>query len=104
MHLLPVVNKRAPLRRKGIKHPKLPPWTQHIIQAMALPDKLKREKLFDLYKTQRNKVSTLVCTAKINYFDKSGQPLTKSPGNLICNLTVVKAASRSVLSTNTFFY
>ena len=57
---LPVVNKHAPLRRKRVKHPKLPPWlTKDIIQAMALRDKLKGDKLFDLYKQQRNKVSTL---------------------------------------------
>ena len=37
---------------------------------MALCDKLKRDKLFDLYKKQRNKVSTLVRTAKKNYFNK----------------------------------
>ena len=37
---------------------------------MALRDKLKRDKLFDLYKKQRNKVSTLVRTAKKNYFNK----------------------------------
>ena len=37
---------------------------------MGLRDKLKRNKLFDLYKKQRNKVSTLVRTAKKNYFNK----------------------------------
>ena len=62
---LPVVNKHAPLRRKRVKHPKLPPWlTKDIIQTMALRDKLQRDKLFDLHKKQRNKVSTLVHTAK----------------------------------------
>ena len=46
---LPVVNKHAPLRRKRMKHPKLPPWlTKDIIQAMALRDKLKRDSLFDI--------------------------------------------------------
>ena len=54
---LSVVNKHAPLRRKRVKHPKLPPWlTKNIIQAMALRYKLKRDKLFDLYKKQRNSV------------------------------------------------
>ena len=62
---LPIVNKYAPLRRKRVKHPKLPPWlTKDIIQTMALRDKLQRDKLFDLHKKQRNKVSTLVHTAK----------------------------------------
>ena len=37
---------------------------------MALRDKLKRDKLFDLCKKQRNKVSTLVRTAKKNYLNK----------------------------------
>ena len=46
---LPVVNKHASLRRKRVKHPKLPPWlTKDIIQAMALRDKLKRDSLFDI--------------------------------------------------------
>ena len=68
---LPVVNKHASLRRKSIKHPKLPPLlTKDIIQAMAFRDKLKHDKLFDLYKKQRNKVSTSVRTAKENYFSK----------------------------------
>ena len=66
---LSVVNKHAPLRRKRVKHPKLPPWlTKDIIQAMALRDKLKRDKLFDLYKKQSNKVSTFVRTAKKFFF------------------------------------
>ena len=43
--------------------------TQDMIQAMVLRDKFKREKLFDLYKKQRNRVSTLVRTAKKNHFD-----------------------------------
>ena len=65
------VNKHVPLRRKRVKHPKLSPWlTKDIIQAMALRDKLKRDKLFDLYKKQRNKLSTLVRTAKKSYFNK----------------------------------
>ena len=51
---LPVVSIHAPLRRERVKHPKLPPWlTKDIIQAMALHDKLKRDKLFDLYKKSR---------------------------------------------------
>ena len=66
---LSVVNKHAPLRRKRVKHPKLPPWlTKDIIQAMTLRDKRKRDKPFDLYKKQRNKVSTFVRTAKKKIF------------------------------------
>ena len=61
IHFLPVVNKRSPLRRKRVKDPKLPPWlTKDIIQAMDLRNTLKRDKLFDLYKKQGNKVSTSV--------------------------------------------
>ena len=37
---------------------------------MALRGKLKHDKLFDLYEQQRNNVSTLVRTAKKNYFNK----------------------------------
>ena len=69
---LPGVNKHAALRRTRVKHPKLPPWFNYndIIQAMAHRDERKRDKLFDLYKKPRNKVSTLVHTAKENYFNK----------------------------------
>ena len=37
---------------------------------MAVRDKLKRDKLFDLYKKPRNKMSTLVRTAKKSYLNK----------------------------------
>ena len=37
---------------------------------MDFRDKLKHDKLFDLYKKQRNRVPTLVHTAKENYFNK----------------------------------
>ena len=37
---------------------------------MALRDKLKRDKLFDLYKKQRNKVLILVRIAEKNYLNK----------------------------------
>ena len=54
---LPVINIHAPLRWKRVKHPKLPLWlTKDMIQAMSLRDKLKRDRLFDLYQKQRNKV------------------------------------------------
>ena len=98
---LPVVNKHAPLRRKRVKRPKLPPWfTKDIIQAMALRDKRKRDKLFDLNKKQRSKVSAFVRTAKKNYFNKLitdnrdtatiWRAVNKITGNPVHNLTALQ--------------
>ena len=52
---------------------------------MALRDKLKGDKLFDLYKQQRNKVSTLVRTAKKNYFNKLITDNRDTATNLACS-------------------
>ena len=58
---LTVVNRNAPLKRKRVKHPKLPPWlNKDIKETMAERDKLKREKCFPEYKKFRNKVKNLV--------------------------------------------
>ena len=66
---LEVLDKHAPLRRKRVKQSTLPPWlTPDIKIAMALRDKLKREKKFDDYKRQRNLVKYLVRAAKKSYF------------------------------------
>ena len=68
---LPTLNKHAPLRRKRVKHPTMPPWlSQEIINAMALRDKLKKEKCFTEYKTMRNKVKSMVRQAKKSLFDR----------------------------------
>ena len=54
---LTVVSRHAPLRRKRVKHPKLPPWlNKDIKETMAERGKLKREKWFPEYKKFRNKV------------------------------------------------
>ena len=66
-----VLNQNAPLRTKRVKHDSLPPWlTIDIRSAMALRDKLKKEKKFDEYKKQRNLVKYLVRAAKKSYFNK----------------------------------
>ena len=55
----PVVEKHAPIRRR------LPQWlSSEIIKAMKLRDRLKRDKKSEDYKKQRNKVTSLVRTAK----------------------------------------
>ena len=42
---LTIINRHAPLKRKGIKHPKSPPWrNKDIKETMAERDKLKRER------------------------------------------------------------
>ena len=68
---LPVVEKRAPIRRRRVKHPTLPQWpSSEIIKAMKLRDRLKRDKKFEDYKKQRNKVTSSVRAAKKAYFAK----------------------------------
>ena len=68
---MPIINVHAPLRKKRVKHPKLPPWlTRDVITAMAVRDRLKKEKRFGDFKKQRNKVKSLVRSAKKSYFDK----------------------------------
>ena len=69
--LLPVIDKHAPIRRKRVKHPTIPNWmTPEIISAMKKRNELKKEKQFEAYKQQRNKVTTLVRAAKKAYFSK----------------------------------
>ena len=66
-----VLNKHAPLRRKRVKHPTMPPWlSTDIINAMSSRDKLKKEKRFLEYKTMRNKVKSMVRQAKKSLFDR----------------------------------
>ena len=68
---MPIIDKHAPLRKKRVKHPKLPPWlTKDVIGAMAICDRLKKEEKFDDFKKQRNRVKSLVRSAKKAYFDK----------------------------------
>ena len=57
---MPIIDKHAPLRKKRVKHPKHPPWlTKDVIVAMAIRDRLKKEKKFDDFKKQRNRVKSL---------------------------------------------
>ena len=69
---MPIINVHAPLRKKRVKHPKLPPWlTSDVIAAMAVRDCLKKEKKnFQDFKKQRNKVKSVLHSAKKSYFDK----------------------------------
>ena len=68
---LTVGNRHAPLKRKRVKHPKLPPLlNKGIKETMAERDKLKRENAFPEYKKLRNKVTNLVRKAKKEYFQK----------------------------------
>ena len=71
---LPVVEKHAPIRRRRVKHPTLPQWlSSEIIKAMKLRDRLKRDKKFEDYKKQRNKVTSLVRAEKKSLLRKTDQ-------------------------------
>ena len=68
---MPIINVHVPLRKKIVKHPKLPPClTRDVITAMAGRDRLKKEKEFQDFKKQRNKGKSLVRSAKKSYCDK----------------------------------
>ena len=57
---LDVINKRALLKKKRIKHQILPPWLNtDIEQAMLLRDTFRKQKKFVEYKQQRNRVNYL---------------------------------------------
>ena len=69
---LTVVNRYAPLKRKRVKHPKLPPWlNKNIKETMTDREKLKREKCFPEYKKLRNKVKNRVRKAKKGILPKA---------------------------------
>ena len=66
-----VVNKHIPLKKKRVKHTNIPNWLTSEIQcAMRVRDRLKKNKQFDEYKRERNKVTKLVIKAKKAYFEK----------------------------------
>ena len=68
---LPVIDKHAPIRKKRVKHPNLPTWmTSDIMSAMKIRDQLKKDKQFDAYKKQRNRVTMMIRFAKKDYFSK----------------------------------
>ena len=55
---IPIIDKHAPLRKKKVKHPKLPSLlTKDVIGALAIRDRLKKENEFDYFKKQRNIVN-----------------------------------------------
>jgi len=55
MSYLTAVSRQAPLKRKRVKHPKLPPWLKKDIkETMAERDKLNREECFPEYKKLKN--------------------------------------------------
>ena len=61
---VPIIDKYAPLRKKRVKHPKLPPWlTKDVVGAMAIRDRLKKDNKFDGFKKQRNRVKSLMRSA-----------------------------------------
>ena len=94
--LLPIINKHAPLRRKRVKSITLPGWLTPEIQEAPkqrdqlksrlkqlykdninlLPDsiklekEIKREKVAQEYRKQRNKVTSLVRSSQKSYFSK----------------------------------
>ena len=67
-----IINVHAPLKKKRVKNDTMPPWlTSTIRQEMKVRDMLKSNNKYDEYKKQRNKVKSLICTAKKEYTVRS---------------------------------
>ena len=63
-----VVNRRAPVRHKRVKHSILPHWlNKNIFQAMSDRDRLKKERMFKEYKMACNKVKKILSEMQRNY-------------------------------------
>ena len=66
---LAILNKHAPVKKKRVRHPLLPPWlTKEVIKAMSIRDNLRKNKDLAAFKKQRNVVKSLVRKAKKDYF------------------------------------
>ena len=65
-----IINVHAPLKKKRVKSDTMPPWlTSTIRQEMKARDMLKSNNKYDEYKKQRNKVKSLIRTAKKEYIN-----------------------------------
>ena len=70
---MPNIDKHAPLSKKRVKHPKLPPWlTKDVIVAMAIRDRLKKEKKFDKL-VETNKSTSTIWKAIYEITNKSNR-------------------------------
>jgi hypothetical protein len=66
---LTVYDKHAPFKSKRVKYVSKPPWlSNEILNEIRLRDNYKRNKQFDEYKSQRNKVTKLLRSSKKEYF------------------------------------
>lgn len=69
---LSIVDKHFPLRKKRIRNQPTPNWlTQEIKEAMRVRDTLKKNKQFEAYKKQRNKVTDMLRKSKCAYYEKT---------------------------------
>ena len=92
---LSVVDRHAPMRRKRVKHQTLPSWLNHnIILEMDLRDYYKKNKMTELFKRQRNRVTQLVRNSKREYFNSllKQKNDTKQIWNAINEMTNKKKA------------
>ena len=64
-----IYNKHAPFITRRIKHTPKPPWfTKDIDKAIQIRDTLLKTKKFELFKKQRNLVTSMIRSAKKKYF------------------------------------
>lgn len=64
-----IYNKHAPFITKRVKHTPKPPWlTKDIDKAIQIRDAFLKAKKFELFKKQRNVVTSMIRSAKKKYF------------------------------------
>ena len=106
--LTSVFEKHVPFIKKRIKQNPCPPWlTESIRQEMYLRDKLKKQKLYDQYKSQRNLVKSLIRRSKKEYMDslvknKSDSASIWKAIKLLTNSTNNNQKKQPNIDVNTF--
>ena len=64
-------NNHAPFRKKRVKHVTKPPWiTRELDEEIYYRDFLLKSGKRELFNRQRNKVTSMKCKAKRQYFQK----------------------------------
>ena len=87
-----VLTKHAPIKEKRVKYSSQPAWfNSDIKEAILKRDNLHKNKHFDAYKIQRNKVSSMLKHSKKNFYNdaikenKSPSFLWKKINNITCS-------------------
>ena len=84
-----VFDKHAPFRKKRVKHVTKPPWiTREIDEEIYYRDFLVKSGERELFKRQRNKVTSMKRKAKGQYFQKNGCFMQRFKAGLESNIPI----------------